>query len=156
MNLGNSVVADLLSFSLGMLPSEWQRKAKQKFTHALLWDPLTANATLAESFTADTDSWFVALGAVATSRDTNTFAIVADRPMTAQIESTSGGRQFQSQAEDFDNFFGTAQLPAVWGAPLFVKPAATIQITLFNLVATDRLVRVSVFGFKIFNTDMGE
>ncbi|KKK95671.1 hypothetical protein LCGC14_2670480, partial [marine sediment metagenome] len=47
MNLGNSVVADLLSFSLGMLPSEWQRKAKQKFTHALLWDPLTANATLA-------------------------------------------------------------------------------------------------------------
>ena len=30
MNLANSVVADLLSFSLGMLPSEWARKAKQK------------------------------------------------------------------------------------------------------------------------------
>ncbi len=157
MNLGNSVVADLLSFSLGMLPSEFNRKAKQKFTHALLYNPLPGGGVLAQSFTADTDSWFVGLGAVATSRDTATFAAQADRPFTITMESTSGGRQFQSQAEDFDNFFGTAQLPNVWGAPLFVKPAATIQITLTNLIAaTDRLVRLSIFGFKIYNTDMGE
>jgi hypothetical protein len=156
MNLGNSTVADLLSFSLGMLPSEWARKAKQKFSHALLYQPVPLSGTLAQSFTADTDSWFVGLGAVATSRDTATNLIVADRPFTVVMESTSGGRNFQSQAEDFDNVFGTAQLPAVWGAPLFVKPAATIQITLTNLIATARDIRISVFGFKIFNTDMGE
>lgn len=156
MNLGNSVVADLLSFSLGMLPSEWQRKAKQKFSHALLFQPVPASGTLAQAFTADTDSWFVGLGAVATSRDTGTNLIVADRPFTVVMESTSGGRNFQSQAEDFDNFFGTAQLPNVWGAPLFVKPAATIQFTLTNLIATARDIRISIFGFKIFNTDMGE
>lgn len=156
MVLSNSTVADLLSFSLGMLPSEWQRKAKQKFSHALLYQPVAANGTLAQAFTADTDSWFVGLGAVATSRDVATNLIVADRPFTVVMESTSGGRNFQSQAEDFDNFFGTAQLPMIWGAPLFVKPAATIQITLTNLIATARDVRVSILGFKIFNTDMGE
>lgn len=156
MILSNSTVADLLSFSLGMLPSEWARLAKQRFTHALLWQPIAASATLARSFTADTDSWFVALGATATSRDVATAAIVADRPLTVEIKATSGGRDFQSQAEDFDNVFGTAQLPAVWGAPLFVKPAATIQITLNNMIATARDIRISVFGFKIFNTDMGE
>lgn len=156
MILSSSVVADLLSFSLGMLPSEWRRLAKQKFDHALLWEPIGASATLSRSFTADTDSWFVGLGAVATSRDTGTLAAQADRPFSVEIKSTSGGRDFQSAPEDFDNFFGTAQLPSVWGAPLFVKPAATIQITLVNLVATARDVRVSIFGFKIFNTDMGE
>lgn len=156
MILSNSVVADLLSFSLGMLPSEWRRLAKQKFDHALLWDPIAASETLSRSFTADTDSWYVALGAVATSRDVATQAAQADRPYSIEIKSTSGGRDFQSAPEDFDNFFGTAQLPSVWGAPLFVKPAATIQVTLTNLVAIPRTVRVSVFGFKIFNTDMGE
>lgn len=156
MILSNSVVADLLSFSLGMLPSEWRRLAKQKFDHALLWEPIPASTTESRSFTSDTDSWFVGLGAVATSRDISTQASIADRPFSVEIKSTSGGRDFQSAPEDFDNFFGTAQLPSVWGAPLFVKPAATIQVTLTNLVATARNVRVSFFGFKIFNTDMGE
>ena len=156
MILSNSVVADLLSFSLGMLPSEWRRLAKQKFDHALLFDPIAASATESRSFTADTDSWFVGLGAVGTSRDTVTQAAQADRPFSIEIKSTSGGRDFQSAPEDFDNFFGTAQLPSVWGAPLFVKPAATIQVTLQNLVALPRDVRLSVFGFKIFNTSMGE
>lgn len=156
MILSNSTVADLLSFSLGMLPSEWARKAKQKFSQSLFYNPLPAGGTLAQSFTADKDSWFVALGANATSRNTATFASVADRPFTVVMESSSGGRNFQSAAEDFDNVFGTAQLPAVWGAPLFVKPASTITITLTDLAGTARDVRISVFGFKIFNTDMGE
>ncbi len=156
MILSNSVVADLLSFSLGMLPSEWRRLAKQKFDHALLWEPLPASSTESRSFTSDTDSWFVALGATATMRDTGTQASIADRPISAEVKSTSGGRDFQSAPEDFDNIFGTAQLPAIWGSPLFVKPAATIQITLTNLVATARDVRISILGFKIFNTDMGE
>lgn len=156
MILSNSTIADLLSFSLGMLPSEWQRKAKQRFAHALLFQPLPATGTLSRTFTTDTEAWFVGLGAVATSRDTATFAAIADRPFTSKWEATSGGRNFQSQAEDFDNVYGTAQLPAVFGAPLFVKPAETIQITLTNLTGIDRDVRISVFGFKIFNTDMGE
>lgn len=152
----NQVVADLLQFSLGMLPAEYARKAKQRFNQSLLWDPLAADDTEPQSFTTDRDSWWVGLAGVATSRDTATFAIVADRPMTVEINASSGGRDFQSAAEDFDNVFGTAQLPAVWGAPFFVKPSSTIRITLFNLVATARLVRVSLMGFKIFNTDMGE
>lgn len=156
MILSNSVVADLLSFSLGMLPSEWRRLAKQKFDHALLWEPIAANETLSRSFTADTDSWFVGLGAVMANRDTGTSLIVADTPYSVEVKSTSGGRDFQSAPEDAANFFGTAQLPSIWGAPLFVKPAATIQVTLTNLIATARNVRVSFFGFKIFNTDMGE
>lgn len=156
MLLSNSTVADLLSFSLGMLPSQWARKAKQKFNQSLLWNPLPASGVLAQAFQADSDSWWVGLGAVATFRDTGTFAIVTDRPATVSIKTASGGREFQSQAEDFDNVFGTAQLPAVWGAPLFVKPSAVVEVTLTNLVATDRLVRVSFLGFKIFNTDMGE
>ena len=95
MFLSNSVVADLLSFSLGMLPSEWRRLAKQKFDHALLWDPIAASETLSRSFTADTDSWYVALGAVATSRDVATQAAQADRPYSIEIKSTSGGRDFR-------------------------------------------------------------
>ncbi len=157
MILSNSVVADLLSFSLGMLPSEWRRLAKQKFDHSLLFDPILGGTVQSQSFTADTDSWFVGLMAMAVSRDPVTFASEADRPYTVEVKSTSGGRDFQSAPEDFDNFFGTAQLPNVWGAPLFVKPAATIQVTLTSLrPATDRRVAISFAGFKIFNTDMGE
>lgn len=156
MNLASSVVADLLQFSLGMLPSEFAKRAKQKFTQSLLWDPLPASDTLGASFTTDTNAWFVGLYAVAISRDTGTFAVVADRPFTVTQKNTSGGMEFQSQAEDFDNAFGTAQLPLVFGAPLFIKPATTIEYNLTNLVATARLVRVSIGGFKIYNTDMGE
>jgi len=156
MLLSNSTVADLLSFSLGMLPSQWARLAKQKFNQSLFFNPLPASGNLSRTFQADTDSWWIGLGAAATSRDTATAAIVTDRPITVTIRSSSGGREFQSQAEDFDNVFGTAQLPAVWGAPLFVKPAAAIEVSLTNLVATARNVRISFYGFKIFNTDMGE
>ena len=155
MILSNPVTIELMASALGILPEEWRELAKQRFSQSLLWDPLPASAALADTFTADSDAWFIGLQAKATSRDVGTFAAQADRPFTVTMRASAGGRDFQSQAEDFDNVFGTAQLPAVWGAPLFIKPSSTINITLTNLVATDRLVRISISGLKVFTSSMG-
>lgn len=155
MILSNPVTTALLASSLGLLPEEWEQLAKQRFTQSLLYDPLPATGTLAANFTADSDSWFVGLEAKATSRDTGTFAIQADRPFTITMRASAGGRDFQSQAEDFDNNMGTGQLPAVFGVPLFIKPSSTIVVTVTNLVATARLVRISISGMKVFTSTMG-
>lgn len=156
MNLGNSVVADLLQFSLGMTPAEFSEKAKQYFVYTLFFDDVAAGGTVVESFVTRSDSWFVVTAMNAVVRTTAAGApSVADRPFTVQLEEAGGGRNLFSNAADFDTIFGTATLPGVMGAPFFVKYQSTFQCTLTSLAAIVLDVRISFVGFKIFNSNMG-
>lgn len=156
MNLGNSVVADLLQFSLGMTPAEFSEKAKQYFVYTLFFDGLAAGLTEVQSFVTRSDSWFVitAMNAVVRTEAAGAPS-VADRPFTVQLEEAGGGRNLFSNVADFDSIFGTATLPGVMGAPFFVKYQSTFAMTLTSLAAVTLDVRVSFVGFKIFNTSMG-
>lgn len=156
MNLGNSVVADLLQFSLGMTPEEFREKAKQYFVYTLFFNDVVAGGTATSSFVTRSDSWFVVTSMNAVVRTTAAGApSVADRPFTVQLEEAGGGRNLFSNAADFDTIFGTAQLPGVMGAPFFVKYQSTFEATLTSLAAITLDVRLSFVGFKIFNSNMG-
>lgn len=155
LSVYDSVAGSFLSDFLGMSPGEWGRKAKQRYDYILDFEPVPASGRTIQVVEADTDSWFIGMGAIASNRDPATDLIVTDRPFTVEIERVSGGRRFQSAPEDFDNVFGTASLPAPWSPPLFLWPNETVLITITNLIASARDVRVTLFGFKIFNTDMG-
>ena len=156
MNLGNSVIADLLQFSLGMTPEEFREKAKQYFVYTLFFNNVAAGGADVQSFTTRSDSWFVVTSMNAAVRTTAAGApSVADRPFTVQIEEAGGGRNLFSNAADFDTIFGTAQLPGVMGAPFFVKYQSTMQCSLTSLAAVILDVRLSFVGFKVFNSNMG-
>lgn len=156
MNLGNSVVADLLQFSLQMTPEEFSEKAKQFFAYTLFFPTVAAGGTATQSFTTRSDSWFVITAANAAVRTTAAGApSVADRPFTVQLEEAGGGRNLFSNVADFDTIFGTAQLPGVWGAPFFIKYQSTFTVQLTSLAAVILNVRMTFMGFKIFNTNMG-
>lgn len=156
MNLGNSVVADLLQFSLGMTPAEFSEKAKQYFVYPLFFNNVAAGGAAVQSFTTRSDSWFVVTALNAAVRTTAAGApSVADRPFTVQIEEAGGGRNLFAAPADFDTIFGTAQLPGVMGAPFFVKYQSTMTVNLTSLAAVILDVRLSFVGFKVFNTNMG-
>lgn len=156
MNLGNSVVADLLQFSLGMTPKEFSEKAKQYFAYTLFFNELAAGASAVQSFTTRSDSWFVITTMNAVVRTTAAGApSVADRPFTVQLEEAGGGRNLFSNVADFDTIFGTAQLPGVLGAPFFIKYQSTFAASLTSLAAITLDVRLTFGGFKIFNSNMG-
>lgn len=156
MNLGNSVVADLLQFSLGMTPQEFSEKAKQYFVYTLFFNDVLAGETRVESFVTRSDSWFVVTAINGVVRTTAAGApSVADRPFTLQLEEAGGGRNLFSNAADFDSIVGTATLPGVMGAPFFVKYQSTFAATLTSLSNVTLDVRMSFVGFKIFNTNMG-
>lgn len=156
MNLGNSVVADLLQFSLGMTPAEFSEKAKQYFVYTLFFPNLAAGGTDVQSFTTRSDSWFVVTAINGIARTTAAGnPSVADRPFTLQLEEAGGGRNLFSNAADFDTIVGTATLPGVMGAPYFVKYQSTFAATLTSLANITLNVRMSFVGFKIFNTNMG-
>ena len=139
-----------------LLPSELKRRAKQFFVYSVEFLPLGASATATQTFVSQGDSAFIAVGATGQSRDTGTGAAQADRPFTMAMLSSGSGRQLQDRAQDFDNIVGTAQLPSIWPAPYILAPSSTFSVTLTNLIATARNVRISFVGFKVFNTDMGQ
>lgn len=113
--------------------------------------PLTASLTTTNNINIDGGSAFyiVSTALVETATDNTTF--LAQRPITCSMLDTGSGRQLSNIAIHVDNWFGTAQRPFLWPIPKLIAPNSTFSVTLANLEATDRNVRVAFHGIKIFN-----
>lgn len=134
-----------------MLPSQVQGNAKDFFTYGIDYLPLAASATLRGSFQVQNDSDFYILYATGTSRDTTTQALETDRAFTADLFTSGSGRLLNNRPVDFNNMFGTAQLPCFFPYPKLLERASEFTCTLANLTATARNVRINFVGFKVFD-----
>lgn len=88
--------------------------------------------------------------AVVTNTDDTTFLAFGARPILVTLKTTGGGRDLASSSVHIDNWFGTAQQPKYWDSPKVLSPNETLAITLQNLAATARHVRLAFHGFKVF------
>jgi len=142
---------------LEMLPAEWKERAKDFFTYSVSFVPIVAGGNATAAFNTQNDSSFVMVGLVATARGIGAGQpVITDRALLVQLTDSGSGRNLQDSPADFENLFGTAQLPSFLPAPKFLKPSTTFTVELTSLLAADANVRINFLGFKVFNTDMGQ
>ncbi len=137
--------------SVGLLPRiirEWPYK--QSFIYAQTWLPIAASGTESKNIQVESDSDFWVLAATATVRDTTNAITLANWPATVQIRDSASGSFCFSDAVNFDSVFGTGQWPYLFPAPRKIQRSGTLSITLQNLEATARNVRIELHGFKVY------
>lgn len=117
--------------------------------------PLAASAAPSVDIQVNNDADFLIFAATGTSRDTGTGASQADRPFTLQVFDAGSGQNLFDRAQDFDACVGTAQRPAYWPMPRLIHAGSTMVVTVTNLIATARNVRLSFWGVKFYNDPRG-
>jgi hypothetical protein len=132
------------------LPDSHKGRPKDFFVYSAEFTPLGASTTSSFTISIQADSDFLILAGVRVVTDTGNTTFVSNVPQLVTITDTGAGRTFMDRAVHMDNLFGTAQLPALWPYPKFVQGASALSVTLQNLDATARNVRLSFLGFKIF------
>lgn len=138
-----------------LLSGKVRGRATDFFAYSAQFIPLGAGATASSNIVVQNDSDFLIVAGTLASRDTGTGAIQTDTPFLVQLTDSGSGRNLFDAAQDAANIFGTAQRPAWWTLPKFIKGGSTLVVSLQNLVATARNVRVSFWGVKVFATNMG-
>lgn len=140
-----------------MLPQELWAKPKRLYYYTVEWvtpNQLAASSTATRTVNIDRDAHFAGIvwSAVVTNVDNTTFI---DQPaILVEISDGGSGAQIMDKAVHFLNLFGrgavgdgrftTLVLPRLW------NPGGTIAVTLQNLDATARHIRLTVHGFKVY------
>ncbi|MGH3589537.1 MAG: hypothetical protein ACRDRF_00670 [Pseudonocardiaceae bacterium] len=131
-------------------PQEAKDLAIDYFAYGTDFEPLGASATTTRSIQINSDSAFMVLSAVMVETDTGNTVFFANRPLLVQLATGGAALNLFNQALHADNVFGTAEEPKYWDVPKVLLPNTTFNVTLQNLEAVARNVRVAFHGFKLF------
>jgi len=147
MNTGAGYIAQR---AVAMLPPMMRDTIKQYYAYTADFLPLQASLPATVPFTveASTDFVVVALTAIVTDVANTTF--LGNVPETVQIVDASTGMAWFNgiNGTHFNNVFGDAQQPYFMPLPYYLRANSTVNVTLTNLEAVARNVRVAFHGFK--------
>ena len=121
------------------------------FIYGTEYLPLGAGASVTNNINIDGNSAFACLSGqlVETADDDTTF--LAQRPLLLSILDTGSGVVLSNIPIHADNWWGTAERPYFWPVPKIFAPNSTLQVTVQNLEAAERHVRLALSGIKIFS-----
>lgn len=110
-----------------------------------------ATASQSIVITVDQDAHLLLTGSAFVCTDTlqttdqgaNVFILVT-------LKMSSSGRELMSSAQHLRNISGTGQLPCAWPRPKLLPAGSSMRVTLQNLAAAIRAVRLTFYAFKIF------
>lgn len=131
------------------------------FTYIVNFLPATASANTDGSFIVQADSAFAICKTSVFVTDTSNAAVAELQPFGSGLTTgllpflvtmtdSGSGRSLSNSAVPIDSWFGTAMRPYIFPSPKILDPSSQFQVTIQNLSATDRRVRLSFHGFKIF------
>lgn len=132
-------------------PDGAKGKAIDYFVYGTDFTPLVASVSTPNQIAINADSAFVILSATAVETDTGNTVFLANRPLLVSLSDSGSGRFLSNTPIHMDNWFGTAQEPKYWDVPKIIAPNATFTVTVQNLEATNRNVRIAFHGIKIFS-----
>lgn len=121
------------------------------FAYGTDFVPLAASATTTNPIAINSDSAFFILAATGIETATDNTTFLTQHPLMVQLAEGGSSRNFFNTALHFDEVFGSAEFPMVWPLPKLLLPNSTLNVTLQNLEATARNVRIALHGFKVFN-----
>lgn len=131
-------------------PPEARHLALDYFVYGTDFDELGASATTTRAIQINSDSAFLILSATMVETDTADTIFLANRPILVTLQTGGAALSLSNTPIHADNWFGTAEEPKYWDMPKILLPNTTFNVTLQNLEATARVVRVAFHGFKLF------
>jgi hypothetical protein len=131
-------------------PPEAKDLALDYFAYGTDFEPLALSATTTRSIQINSDSAFMILSATMVETDTANTTFFPNRPLLVSLGTGGAALQLSNTPIHADNWFGTAQEPKYWDVPKVLLPNTTFNVTLQNLEATARNIRVAFHGFKLF------
>lgn len=141
---------------LGLVPREFWNVKKTFFIYEADFTPLGPGATATVNTQIQNDSHFLVVAACGLVTDV-TNATVINSPSNAnaagklaQVVDVAAGFPLSNVPVPFENFFGSAALPAIWAIPKLFRKGTTIATQLQNLIATAHNVRISYWGIRIY------
>lgn len=128
-----------------------QHYIAKEFKYVANFQPVPLNGSLATNIQIDSDADFQLINLIGT-RD----AGGAGAGLNVQItEGGAGGLAWQSAAVNFDNFFGTAQLPFPFGLiPQLMPKKRVYNILLTNTTGANINAQIVFDGYKLFPVNM--
>lgn len=120
------------------------------FAYGTDFEPLGVSATTTRAIQINSDSAFLILSATMVETATDNTTFLANRPLLVSLQTGGAALALSNTPIHADNWFGTAEEPKYWDVPKVLLPNTTFNITLQNLEATARNVRIAFHGFKIY------
>ena len=131
------------------------------FVYHIDFAPATASTTTTGQFLVQSDAAFMILRTTAVVMSTTNAGVATLQPFGSGVDASlnpflvtlmdqGAGRNLQSLPQNFDGIFGTAQKPYDWIVPKILDANSAFTVTLQNLSATDRNVRLDFHGAKVF------
>lgn len=133
---------------LSLLPPQFGPWYKNYYAYPTSYLTLGASATTTNNIAIQNDAYFVLLSATMVETSSTDSTLLTYRPVTVQIFDSSSSANVFAQPIMCDEFFGDAQQPGFLAYPYIFLPGGNIAITLVNLEATARNVRLTLHGFK--------
>lgn len=132
------------------VPDNAKGKAFDYFAYTAEWLPLLPNQSASRIVQMENDSAFVIMSTVLVETSEDDLTNLAFRPLLSNIKALQSGRTLSDNPVHVDNWYGTAENPNYWDFPKILTPSTAIQVTMSNLEATARNVRLAFRGIKIF------
>lgn len=147
MEIGAKLIAQR---AVQMLPPIMRDTIKQYYAYTADFLPLTASLTATTPFTVQADTDFIVTHLTAVVTDTANTTFLSLVPQTVQIVDASTGMAWFNgvNGTHFNNVFGDAQNPGFLALPYYLRANSTVNVTLVNLEAVNRNVRLAFHGFK--------
>lgn len=131
------------------------------FLFVINYLPATASATTSGNFIVQNDSAFaickgsyiatdITDAAISGLQPFGSGALTSLAPFLITMTDSGSGRAMSNDPVPIDSWFGTGQRIYTWTIPKVLDPASTFAVTVQNLSATDRRVRLAFHGYKVF------
>lgn len=136
--------------AVAMLPPMMRDTIKQYYAYTTDFLPLAASLTATTPFTVEASTDFIVTHLTGIVTDTGNTTFLSLVPQTVQIvDASTGLAWFQGiNGTHFNNVFGDAQNPGFLAIPYYLRANSTVNVTLVNLEANNRNVRLAFHGFK--------
>jgi len=136
--------------AVAFLPPLMRDTIKQYYAYTAEFLPLTASLTATVPFTVEASTDFIVTHLTGIVTDVGNTTFLSSVPQTVQIVDASTGMAWFNgiNGTHFNNVFGDAQLPGFMALPYYLRANSTVNVTLVNLEAVNRNVRLAFHGFK--------
>ncbi len=136
--------------AVAMLPPQMRDTIKQYYAYTADFLPLVASLPATVPFTVEASTDFIVIALTCVVTDVANTTFLGNVPQTVQIVDASTGMAWFNgiNGTHFNNVFGDAQQPFFMPLPYYLRANSTVNVTLTNLEAVNRNVRMAFHGFK--------
>ena len=145
MQLGNALTQ---AGVMGWLPLAFQNTVKEYFAYTTSFEPLPASLTQSRNINIQSDTDFIILYATMVVTTADNLTPLPFAPALVQLRDGGDAADLFQTPTHVEMVFGDAMQPGIFSVPYILTRNSSLQVTLQNLEANDRIYRLAFHGFR--------